>query len=82
MEEISEKSIENSENNKSDEKTKLLENEGIPYENSDNQYSVVVDRMSAIWNPQTSSPTLKDISLQLKRGELLAVIGPVGSGKV
>ena len=82
MEEISEKSIENSEKNSSDEKTKLLSNESIDYQNCDNQYSVVVDRMSAVWDPKTSSPTLRDITLQLKHGELLAVIGPVGSGKV
>jgi len=27
-------------------------------------------------------PTLQNISLRLKPGDLLAVIGPVGSGKV
>lgn len=27
-------------------------------------------------------PTLKDISVRLESGDLLAVIGPVGSGKV
>lgn len=33
------------------------------------------------WNSKNSTPTLSDINLSLKKGELLAVVGRVGSGK-
>ena len=46
------------------------------------QQRLLVEDMSAKWNPDMDVSTLKDISLTLKDGELLAVIGPVGAGKV
>lgn len=88
MDEISDNAIEDNEKNsdENDVKSKLLDNqriETIDYKNCDNnEYCVVVDAMSASWDPKTVSPTLRNISVQLKRGELLAVIGPVGAGKV
>ncbi|XP_023228581.1 multidrug resistance-associated protein 4-like [Centruroides sculpturatus] len=36
--------------------------------------------VTAVWKKETE-PTLNDISLSIKTGELLTVIGPVGSGK-
>ncbi len=44
--------------------------------------SVVVNNITAKWNQEVVRPTLKDVSVRLKQGDLLAVIGPVGSGKV
>ena len=43
--------------------------------------SVIVNNITARWNQEMVKPTLKDISTRLKPGDLLAVIGPVGSGK-
>ncbi|XP_023214157.1 multidrug resistance-associated protein 4-like, partial [Centruroides sculpturatus] len=36
--------------------------------------------VTAVWK-KDAEPTLKDISLSIKTGELLTVMGPVGSGK-
>lgn len=44
--------------------------------------SLIVNNITAKWNQDMVKPTLKDISTKLKPGDLLAVIGPVGSGKV
>lgn len=38
--------------------------------------------MHAKWNRGNSEDTLKNINLSMNSGELLAVIGPVGAGKV
>eukprot|EP00058_Branchiostoma_floridae_P007841 XP_002593329.1 hypothetical protein BRAFLDRAFT_119583 [Branchiostoma floridae] len=43
--------------------------------------SVMLTDVNATWTGDSDHPTLKDINLQLKPGQLLAVIGPVGSGK-
>lgn len=43
---------------------------------------VVVNRISAKWTSELKKPTLMNISANLKPGDLLAVIGSVGSGKV
>lgn len=34
------------------------------------------------WDKESPIPTLSNINFQVKPGELVAVIGPVGSGKV
>ncbi|KAK7294325.1 hypothetical protein RJT34_17214 [Clitoria ternatea] len=34
-----------------------------------------------IWNHESVSPTLRDVSLEIKRGQKIAVCGPVGTGK-
>lgn len=44
--------------------------------------SLVVNNIIAKWSSDMINPTLKNITARLKPGELLAVIGPVGSGKV
>lgn len=41
---------------------------------------IKVERLTARWE-KDADPTLRNISFELKPGELLAVIGPVGSGK-
>ena len=43
--------------------------------------ALVVDQMSCTWTEGTS-PVLSNINLRVKKGELLVVVGPVGSGKV
>jgi len=44
--------------------------------------SLVFDSATACWLPTNNEDTLTNISLSVKSGELVAVIGPVGSGKV
>ena len=38
--------------------------------------------LTARWKQEESEDTLSSIDLSMKKGQLLAVIGPVGSGKV
>lgn len=33
------------------------------------------------WDPATEEPTMKDINFQVRKGQLVMVVGPVGSGK-
>jgi ABC-type glutathione transport system ATPase component len=44
--------------------------------------SVIMTYVSAEWSKMQEGDTLKSISLSIKSGELSAIIGPVGSGKV
>ncbi|XP_054155290.1 ATP-binding cassette subfamily C member 4-like [Oppia nitens] len=68
LEELNVKSIDNQNHLKS----KELNNESI---------SVSIDNIIANWSNENPNPTLHNISVNLKCGDLLAVIGPVGSGK-
>ena len=34
------------------------------------------------WSKESTSPTLEDINLSVKKGELVGVLGRVGAGKV
>ncbi|XVF86793.1 hypothetical protein PTKIN_Ptkin18bG0071200 [Pterospermum kingtungense] len=51
----------------------------IPLQNAD--ISVVVEAGSFSWDPELTSPTLQNLHLQIKRGQKVAVCGPVGAGK-
>lgn len=50
--------------------------------NSPTELVIGVDDLSVRWDTNLAQPSLDKIRVNLKRGELLAVIGSVGSGKV
>nr|CAD7259046.1 unnamed protein product [Timema shepardi] len=43
--------------------------------------AVLINKMVARWKDSSTDNTLEDISMRIKRGKLVAVIGPIGSGK-
>ncbi len=51
-------------------------------EGGDEDYSIRIENLSAKWNPNYDENTLTDINLKVKPGQLVAIIGHVGSGKV
>ena len=44
--------------------------------------TVTLEKVSGKWNKDENEDTLTNIDLSLKSGQLIAIIGPVGSGKV
>lgn len=44
--------------------------------------AVSLQNATAKWNDEITDPTLNNVNVTMKSGQLLAVIGPVGSGKV
>ncbi|CAG2163513.1 unnamed protein product [Oppiella nova] len=87
LEEIENQSIEYKDNDFVNEKNKnnmniyLNNMETIDAKVDPKDISIRVDEMSAKWNPDVEMSTLKNITCSVNPGELLAVIGPVGSGK-
>ena len=49
---------------------------------SDKEVGIRLTDASAKWNPQLHDNTLNKLTLNIKPGSLIAVIGPVGAGKV
>ena len=51
--------------------------------NSNNNSSILIEIRKAnyTWGDGEDTPTIKDVSLDVKRGSLVAVVGAVGSGK-
>ncbi|CAK9798977.1 ATP-binding cassette sub-family C member 4 [Anthophora quadrimaculata] len=43
--------------------------------------SILLEKVSANWEPRQLPPTLCNISMKIEGGELCALVGPVGSGK-
>lgn len=46
-----------------------------------NRMSVVLHNVTGKWNPNSTDNTLTSIDIAVQRGNLIGVIGPVGSGK-
>ena len=46
------------------------------------EVAVSLQNATAKWNDEITDPTLNNVNVTMKSGQLLAVIGPVGSGKV
>nr|CAD7452465.1 unnamed protein product [Timema tahoe] len=46
-----------------------------------NLYPVILKSVTARWKANSTGSTLQDINLRVKQGKLIAIIGPVGSGK-
>lgn len=61
-----------------------LTDDGLVKEQQPNEQApfLKVDKITARWNKDDKLPTLKDISVDLQPGDLLVVIGAVGSSKV
>ncbi|XP_012456104.1 ABC transporter C family member 8 [Gossypium raimondii] len=51
----------------------------FPLQSSDK--SVTVEAGNFSWVPEIASPTLRNLELEIKRGQKIAVCGPVGAGK-
>ncbi|XP_016701107.1 ABC transporter C family member 8 [Gossypium hirsutum] len=51
----------------------------FPLQSSDK--SVTVEAGNFSWVPEIASPTLRNVELEIKRGQKIAVCGPVGAGK-
>ncbi|EDV31156.2 uncharacterized protein Dana_GF14689 [Drosophila ananassae] len=68
---------------KPDEEQKLLGKNGdVRLQNGKSPDTLVsIDGLRARWDREHNEPVLDNINMSLKRGQLVAVIGPVGSGK-
>ena len=52
-------------------------------ENNDGETeTVTLEKVTGRWNKDENEDTLTNINLNMKSGQLIAIIGPVGSGKV
>lgn len=49
---------------------------------TEGEFGVNIEKANATWNSDAQDLTLNDINLKLRTGQLVAAIGPVGSGKV
>lgn len=45
------------------------------------QAGIFISNVKAKWDPDVSEYTLDDVNLRVQPGTLVAIIGPVGSGK-
>uniref|UniRef100_A0A0D3FZI1 ABC transporter C family member 13 n=1 Tax=Oryza barthii TaxID=65489 RepID=A0A0D3FZI1_9ORYZ len=66
---------------------KYLQEEELKYDavieipRNDTEYDIEIDYGIFSWELETTSPTLKDVELKVKRGMKVAICGMVGSGK-
>ena len=45
------------------------------------KYAIRMDEASFTWDREAETPTIKDVTLDVEKGKLVAVVGTVGSGK-
>ena len=50
--------------------------------NDDKTDTVTLENVTGKWNKDENEDTLSNINMNMKSGELIAIVGPVGSGKV
>ena len=53
----------------------------LDYNSNSNSNIIEIRKAHYSWGDDKDTPTLKDVSLDVKRGSLIAVVGEVGSGK-
>lgn len=59
----------------------LEEIKGQQIEKSNDSNIISISNGTFKWDKNQENPTLKDINIQVKKGELISIIGEVGSGK-
>ena len=42
---------------------------------------VAINNASFTWDPEAKQPTVKDVDVNVPKGKLTMIVGPVGSGK-
>lgn len=60
----------------------LPEVKSLPASDLKKEGGIVMDGATAKWDPDTTEQTLSDVTLKIAPGSLVAVVGPVGAGKV
>ena len=58
------------------------QNNNFVDENEKKEFGIFINDLVARWTKEIQEPTLDNITTFVKPGELLAVVGGVGSGKV
>lgn len=58
-----------------------IEDDSIESETGNSDKGVKIKNVTAKWTEASIENTLTDVSVELRPGKILAVIGPVGSGK-
>lgn len=67
---------------KVDEKREKVPEAGKVVNVKDDKHYLLVENVSAKWDPSNENDFLKNISFDVHQNELTVIIGPVGSGKV
>lgn len=82
------KSTERDKTDKTDESKALLNGNSALHKSMTNvdpektNYGLILKSVQAKWNPESTQLTLDKINFSVSKGQLLAIIGPVGAGKV
>eukprot|EP00064_Thunnus_orientalis_P009638 superscaffoldBa00001238_g9663 len=54
---------------------------GLTLEEEKNENSIEIEKLTCYWDMSLDTPSLQNVSVTVRSQELLAVIGPVGTGK-